>query len=346
MELGLEAAGFRTAVCVEMDADCRRTLAINRPSWPLLEPGDITKLDTSEILSAARMRPGEPALVTGGAPCQPFSTMGKGEGTGCDDGNLFLHFMRVVREADPAGFVFENVQGMQSKHSPVVDSILGAGESAGYITVARVLNAADYGVPQRRRRLIVLGLRRGCAIPAFPWPTHAEDAAAIVARYAKGGFAVPPPCCWATVADCLGSIPPEEFAREDCKQMRVSPLMQDRMSHIRPGTRDNFKALPDTLKPKCWRNGKHQGNDTFGRLNPARPAVTVRTCGYHPMKGRYIHPTEDRGLNTVEMARLQGFPSEWRFHGGLTSVGRQVGNAVPPPLAEAIGRVLARQVVR
>ena len=100
-------------------------------------------------------------------------------------------------------------------------------------------------------------------------------------------------------------------------KMRVSPLMWERMSHIRPSTRDNFKALLDALKPECWRNGEHQGNDIFGRLDPARPAVTV-----------------------------QGFPQEWRFHGGLMSVGRQVGNAVPPSLAEAIGRVLARQIVR
>ena len=345
--MGLEGAGFRVAACVEIDEDCRSTLALNRPSWRAeRKHGDVTRLGAEGILSVARMAPGEAALVTGGAPCQPFSLMGKQEGTACDDGNLFLHFMRVVRELEPTGFVFENVQGMQSRHRPVVAAIVAAGERAGYRVSARVLNAADYGVPQRRKRLIVLGLRRCRATPypAFPWPTHAENPGEFVGRYAERGFEVPRPLPWVTVSECFGGIAPEEFGREDCKCMGVSPLMRERISHIRPGTRDNFKVLPDDLKPACWRTGKHQGNDTFGRLAMDAPAVTIRTCGYHPMKGRYIHPVEGRGLNTVEMARLQGFPPAWRFHGGLISVGRQIGNAVPPPLAQAIGRVMACQM--
>ncbi len=345
MEIGLEKAGFRTAACVEIDDDCRKTLKANRPSWALAEPGDITELPASELLGLAGLRPSEAALVTGGAPCQPFSTMGKGEGVGSGDGNLFRHFIRVVREARPAGFIFENVRGIM-KHTEVLDTIKASAEDIGYRVSAHILNAADYGVPQRRNRLIVLGLRDWCGapVPAFPWPTHGDDPDAFVLGYAKAGFTAPRPEPWLTVRRCFDGIRPEELAGG--LQMGISELTRRRIECIRPGTRDNFKALPDELKPDCWKSGKHQGNDTFGRLDPDMPSVTIRTCGYHPMKGRYLHPDEDRGLNTVELARLQGFPPEWRFHGGLTSVSRQIGNAVPPPLAEAVGMAMAFQIAR
>ena len=354
MELGLEACGFRTAVCVEIDEHCNRTLEANRP-WRRMEPGDITQLKTSEILKAARLKPGNVGLVTAGCPCQPFSTMGKGEGISSEDGNLFSHFIRVVMEARPAGFIFENVTGIM-KHAAVLGMIADMADAIGYRVSARVLTAADYGVPQRRNRLILLGLRgHSCQspAPAFPWPTHAEHPEEIVGWYAQRNFSIPPPKPWVTVRECFDNIDYEEVARmqerRECHMMKVSPLMAERMQYIRPGTRDNFKALPDELRPPCWlpdESGRlrHQGNDTFGRLELDRPSVTIRTCGYHPMKGRYVHPTEDRGLNTVELARLQGFPAEWKFVGNMTSVSRQIGNAVPPPLAEALGKAMAIQL--
>jgi len=355
MELGLEACGFRTAVCVEIDGDCNRTLERNRPSWRRMEPGDITALATGDILKAARLQPGRAALVTAGCPCQPFSTMGKEEGILCEDGNLFSHFIRVVTEAKPAGFIFENVAGI-TRHADVLGMISDMADMLDYRVSARLLTAADYGVPQRRNRLILLGLRGRSSrspVPAFPWPTHAGGPDEFVGWYAGRGLSAPRPEPWRTVRECFAGIDYEEVARMtergECHAMGVSPLMAERMRHIRPGTRDNFKALPMELRPPCWRPDgsgrlRHQGNDTFGRLEPDRPSVTIRTCGYHPMKGRYIHPFEDRGLNTVELARLQGFPPGWRFSGGLSSVSRQVGNAVPPPLAEALGWAMAAQL--
>ena len=125
--------------------------------------------------------------------------------------------------------------------------------------------------------------------------------------------------------------------------MNHSAEMREKMALIGPG--QNFKVLPFELRPDCWRSGKHQGQDTFGRIRGDRPAPTIRTAAYNPTKGRYIHPTENRGLNTAEMAVLQDFPPEWRFRSAkgapkLVSVGRQIGNAVPPGLAEALGRAL------
>jgi DNA (cytosine-5)-methyltransferase 1 len=104
------------------------------------------------------------------------------------------------------------------------------------------------------------------------------------------------------------------------------------------------------LRPDCWKNGKHQGNDTFGRMQADLPACTVRTAAYNPTKGRYIHPFENRGLNTVELAALQTFPPDWVFRckAGkrvtLVSGGRQIGNAVPPLLGQALGRAILKQL--
>lgn len=363
MDIGLEVAGFRTAACVEIDQDCWKTIRLNRqlPDWPILEengvcgnrkPGDIVHITTADILKAAGLRRGEAALVTGGAPCQPFSNIGKKEGTDSEKGNLFHSYMRVVAETEPKAFIFENVQGMnQRKHREVIDCIRETSASIGYAVTVGTINTANYGVPQRRKRLIVLGLRNDCCNgvpPAFPYPTHAEDPSALMEKYGKIGLNAPRLRKWVTVRECFRSISPSEFERPDCIQMKVSDEMAERIKWIKVGTRDNFKALPSGLRPECWKDktdesGRplgHQGGDTFGRLESDKPSVTIRTCGYHPMKGRYLHPTENRGLNTIEMARLQGFPPEWRFHGGLISVGRQIGNAVPPPLARALGKVL------
>ena len=130
--------------------------------------------------------------------------------------------------------------------------------------------------------------------------------------------------------------------------MNISEKVRQRMQRIGPG--QNFKALPMEMRPDCWRNGRHQGADTFGRLRLDRPSVTIRTSSYNPSKGRYIHPTEDRGLSTLEMAVLQSFPEEWRFvcagRPTLVGIGRMIGNAVPIGLATALGHAIRHTVRR
>jgi DNA (cytosine-5)-methyltransferase 1 len=125
--------------------------------------------------------------------------------------------------------------------------------------------------------------------------------------------------------------------RADFAVMNISDVVRDRMTYISPG--ENFHVLPMDKRPNCWKNGKHQGTDTFGRLKLNEPSVTIRTAAYNPMKGKYIHPIEDRGLSTHEMAAIQGFPCSWVFkcekREKITLVvsGKQIGNAVPPRLA-------------
>lgn len=365
MDIGLEEAGFTTAACVEYDSDCRETLRKNRPSWKLFEeplkndgkggwiervPGDIRDVDVDELLEFAGLKKGEAALVVGGAPCQPFSNIGKKLGASDEkNGDLFLEFVRIVKGVSPHAFIFENVVGItQKRHSSVIDYMLEKFRGLGYGLSHTVLNAANYGVPQRRERFFIIGIK-GVDKPAFPLPSHFKS------KEHFDGFNKrldkPIPTMeneWVSVKDAFAQIPVTSQLRSDYKVMKVSQVVKDRMKLIGQGK--NFKVLPLEMRPDCWKNGKHQGNDTFGRIVEDLPSCTIRTAAYNPAKGQYIHPTEDRGLNTIEMATLQSFPQEWRFHCShgkpltLVSGGKQIGNAVPPALAKAIANAILIQM--
>jgi DNA (cytosine-5)-methyltransferase 1 len=355
-DIGLEQAGFSTAACVEIDEHCRETLRHNRPQWTLLEandgriPGDIRQISGDEILKVAGLIKGEAALVVGGAPCQPFSNIGLKEGENDSrNGDLFLEFVRVVNDTEPNAFIFENVTGItQSKHAAVISYMEKKFSEIGYRISYSIINAADYGVPQKRQRFIILGLK-GSAAPSFPMPTHAKDFkhwALFVDSLNR--FPDYVPVGWKTVGDAFGELPSCYKSRPDYKQMNVSEIIENRMKLIGPG--ENFKVLPLNMRPNCWKSGKHLGQDTFGRLKLSEPSVTIRTAAYNPTKGRYIHPTENRGLDLIEMSCLQSFPLDWEFKCAnnkpitLKSGGAQIGNAVPPLLAKALGDALYGQL--
>lgn len=355
-DIGLEEAGFETAICVEIDPDCRETLRYNRPDWKIFEEstdriaGDIRQLTSDELLKVGNLEHNDVALVIGGAPCQPFSNIGKRKGK--DDqknGDLFLEFVRIVKGIMPRAFIFENVAGItQRRHADVIRYMTQKLEGLGYGIAHTILNAADYGVAQRRKRFFLLGIQ-GIEHPAFPLPTHYKG----LNQWAKFTHKldyiprhIPHP--WVTLKEILDQIPANSLKRNDYVVMRSSQKIVERMSLIPQGK--NFKVLPMEMRPNCWKNGRHQGQDTFGRLRLDEPSVTIRTAAYNPTKGRYIHPTENRGLNTIEMAAIQGFPYDWEFKClgrekvTLVSAGRQIGNAVPPPLAKALGLAIKAQL--
>ncbi len=354
MEIGLEKAGFKTGACVEIDADCRVTLKENRPEWGVFEKsddrkaGDIKKISAEELLNFCNIEKGSASLVTGGAPCQPFSNIGSKKGKNDPkNGDLFLEFVKIVKGVRPKAFIFENVVGItQKRHTEVVDYMRHQFDGLGYGISFKVLNAADYGVPQKRKRFIMIGLlgRK----PAFPLPTHYKDFTEWK-KFTADLDSMPDytPKAWKTVGNTLSKISKKTLKRHDCLGMNHSEEMIKRISYIGQG--ENFKVLPMEMRPPCWRSGKHQGHDTFGRIESDKPAPTIRTAGYNPTKGKYIHPFENRGLNTAEMAALQDFPETWVFHTlsgkpSIVSIGRQIGNAVPPGLSEAIGKALALQM--
>ncbi|MCC5846694.1 MAG: DNA cytosine methyltransferase [Verrucomicrobia bacterium] len=356
LDIGLENAGFETVACVEVNEDCKETLRRNRQEWTIVEgerSGDVRYVEVDEILQKANLKKGEAALVVGGAPCQPFSNIGKKGGVTDEKngGDLFQEFVRIVTGLMPKAFIFENVVGItQQKHKEVLAYMQSCFSGLGYGLTYRIMNAADYGVPQKRNRFILVGLKNGPA-PALPAPTHFKS----VDLYREFCFQtgrrrqkmVP---LWRTVGDAFQSISESDLARPDNVVMNISEPVRARMRLIGPG--ENFHVLPMDMRPNCWKTGKHQGQDTFGRLRLDQPSVTIRTAAYNPAKGRYIHPTENRGLNSLELAALQGFPADWRFYCAkyekvtLTSVGRQIGNAVPVQLAEALGVAIQTQLAR
>ena len=349
-DVGLEMAGFETVGCVEIDADCRATLAHNRPDWHLIlgknGDGDIRAISGTHILEVAGVQAGEIALVVGGPPCQPFSNIGKKQGVeDPNNGDLHYEYVRLVKELQPDGFILENVDALlQKKHAPLLAYILHELSEAGYTLDYTILNAVDYGVPQQRRRFILMGVR-GEQRPLLPLPTRFQDIKARRNFFNRiGGVSDTRFEGWQTVGEALAQIPSDHNTRKDYVVMNISQVVQERMKLIAPG--ENFHVLPMDMRPNCWKNGKHQGRDTFGRLRLDKPSLTIRTAAYNPAKGMYIHPTENRGLNSHEMAALQSFPSEWIFKCvkrekvTLVSVGKQIGNAVPPLLAKALGEAM------
>jgi DNA (cytosine-5)-methyltransferase 1 len=356
LDLGLEAAGFETAICIEIDADARETLRHNRPHWRIFEDesdrlaGDVRSITAQEIMEMAGLQYGEAALVVGGAPCQPFSNIGKKSGEQDPrNGDLFKEFVRVVRETGARAFLFENVTGItQARHLDVLNYMKQSFAGLGYGLTSIKLNAANYGVAQCRERFFLLGIQ-GIENPAFPLPTHAKSIESwkSFTQGFKVSFDVIPKS-WVSLGQILKDLPSTVHTREDYAVMNVSEVIVERMKLINPG--ENFKVLPQHMLPNCWKTGKHQGQDTFGRLRLNEPSVTIRTAAYNPTKGKYIHPIYDRGLNTIEMAAIQSFPLEWHFKCvgrkkvTLVSAGRQIGNAVPPLLAQAIGLALKVQI--
>lgn len=366
IDIGLENSGFQTAVCVEYDADCRETLKFNRPDWKVFDdavkveegriearvPGDIRSISVDEILHCSGLKKNEASLVVGGAPCQPFSNIGKKLGKDDErNGDLFLEFVRVVKGVQPEAFIFENVVGItQNKHSDVIAYMVDKLSGLGYGISHTILNAANYGVPQRRERFFLIGIK-GIETPAFPLPTHFKDEKHYQS-FVKD-LEIPPLFRpykkWVSVNDAFDNLPDDVSVRKDYALMNISDFVVHRMTHIRQG--ENFKVLPMELRPNCWKNGLHQGNDTFGRLIGHLPSVTIRTAAYNPAKGMYIHPDENRGLSTIEMAALQSFPYDWSFKvkgrekGTLVSIGKQIGNAVPPLLAKALGSAIMKQIL-
>lgn len=315
--LGFKRAGFRTVLANEWDAAACETLRKN-----------VTDRVAQCAIQEIERFP-EADVVAGGLPCQGFSNLG--ERVPHDPRNqLWLQFMRAVKDAKPKAFVIENVAPLLKSQEYV--EIRRLAEAMGYQVEGRVLNAADYGVPQSRKRAIIIGLFG--KTPSYPEPTHARPDDLQQLRLKKHSKKP-----WRTVRNAIGDMPFDPT--EDNWHIGRNPtaMSRERYRCIPPG--GNRWNLPRRLMPECWKRKTKGGTDLFGRLWWDRPAVTIRTEFYKPEKGRYLHPEAHRPITHREAARLQGFPDDFDFQGPRIKVGIQIGNAVPPILAEAIARQLA-----
>lgn len=279
-------------------------------------------------------------VVVGGPPCQGFSNLGKRDVN--DERNLlWRQYAATIRRAKPKYFVVENVAAFakSSQFTDFQQATSPGGLLEEYDFRHAVLNAADYGAFQARKRAVVIGFRRGLSFPGFPAPTHLK-----AHRTVEEAFDGIP---WVPAGTDL----PErkyEFADKSFSgayraselhlDRRYEPISIDRFAAIPPG--GNRFDLPDHLLAPCWRNHKSGSGDVMGRLYWDKPSVTVRTEFFKPEKGRYLHPEANRAITHYEAAVLQGFPEDHKFVGSKTAIARQIGNAVPIPLGKAIAGVL------
>lgn len=283
-------------------------------------------------------------VVIGGPPCQGFSLLNKArEGDGRRA--LWEPYLEVVKASGAIMFVMENVA--QLYRSPELKQIREVADEMGFETVAAILNAADYGVPQTRKRTIVLGWDRK-RMPAgaeLPLPTHCDPA------FAKERELLP----WRTVRDAISDLPSQPIGTEigtghplDLHFGR-NPTQKSlqRYRAVPPGgNRFDLQKNAPELTPACWIKKTSGGTDLFGRLWWDRPSVTIRTEFFKPEKGRYLHPEEHRPITHREAARLMGFPDDFKFYGSKIEIARQIGNAVPPPLAGAIAASVLKALDR
>jgi DNA (cytosine-5)-methyltransferase 1 len=285
-------------------------------------------------------------IVIGGPPCQGFSLLNKRR-DGDRRRELWQPFMDVVERSGARAFVIENVAELLG--SPEADAIRGRARALGFQTVSGVLLAADYGAPQTRRRALIVGWPADSDVePIFPpLPSHAAPGT---------GSNLPP---WRTVWDAIADLPPprgiqirRERAPFDLHFGRTpTEKSRQRYKAVPPGGNrfDLHRNAPE-ITPACWVRKISGGTDLFGRLWWDRPSVTIRTEFFKPEKGRYLHPDEHRPITHREAARLMGFPDDFKFRGTKVEIARQIGNAVPPPLAGAIAGcvfdLLSREQVR
>lgn len=318
LDLGLREAGIETIACAESNPACIETILLNRPGMQIFK-------DVHDI--TAKSFPYSPFLIAGGSPCQSFSMAGKRASFSDPRGLLAFEFGRIVNELRPRFFLMENVKGILSAPGmqpgkTALQEILASFTSLGYKTVYGTLLAADFGVPQLRERVIVIGSRDGEDI-FLPSPTHF-----------KGHQ--DPKIRWRTLKDAIPERPLVLDTLGECSSFPESVLRFLRL--VPPG--GNWRSLPKDMQKEAM-GGALEGGRTgfFRRLSWDRPCPTLTTCPTQKAT-TLCHPDENRPLSVNEYAAIQQFPPEWKFSGSTADKYRQIGNAVPIGLGKAIGRAI------
>jgi len=302
--------------------------------------------DIVEILETKGDKIPKADVVIGGPPCQGFSLLNK-QRLGDPRRQLWYQFMRVVKHCGAKVIVMENVRQLLT--SPEFVQIEATLHDFDFHHVeARVLLAADYGVPEMRYRTIIMASKAGPI--SLPRPTHfaPKMIPSLAAHRDFFGHRTLRP--WCTVRDVIGDLP-----KPTGTEIRDTPPPLD--LHFgrtpTPTSSERYRAIPvggnrfdlqknrPDITPDCWIRKTQGGTDLMGRLWWDRPSVTIRTEFFKPEKGRYLHPVQHRPITHREAARIQSFPDSFRFVGSKIEIARQIGNAVPPLMAKAI----AKQVI-
>lgn len=321
LDLGLEAAGFETVFASDIDHHSCITLKNGKENaglrkLPFLQSAAICQADVKQLLSKEVMRlagvkKGEVDLLAGGPPCQAFSVFGKRKGVEDPRGLLAYEYLRLLSEIQPKAFVFENVYGLLTIDrgeifKALCEKLEHPGGGLHYTLSIFRLNAADFGVPQFRDRVFIIGSREGKQIEDIP-------KICFPLGHGVGNY-----YSHRTVGDALRSIPPLGTMLDNHTSRKHSERIIDRYKRLKHGERDSKTRI--------------------NKLDPKRPSYTI-IVGSDKGGGKgHVHPFEPREVSPRESARMQTFPDWWAFSGTSRHPIRQVGNAVPPILAAIIGR--------
>jgi DNA (cytosine-5)-methyltransferase 1 len=330
LDLGVERAGYKVLASVEYDRDSAATLRQNFPHSAVLE-GDVRSFSTRKILRSAGLRKREAELLVGGPPCTPFSKSGNWleyKRTGGDpEAGLLEHYLRVLDEARPRKFLLENVFGLayDNHNAYWFKKLFDTFGELGYKVDHKVLLAADFGVPQRRQRLIILGSRDGK--PTFPEATHSGPHE----TRRKYDTALLP---HVTSGDAIGDLVKRKDLAEG--EESVNGQYGHLLPKIPPG--DNYLFYTDKRgHPEPLFEWRKRYWSFLLKLDPKQPSPTIQA-----QPGPYVGPFhwKNRRLRVLEIKRLQTFPDDYEIVGSRRSVQMQIGNAVPPLLAEQLGTSL------
>lgn len=338
--LGAQQAGFEICGALEWSKHAAQTYRSNitNPSgtkYTLIE-GDIRQLSPKIALDLWGISEGECDLLLGGPPCQGFSVHRlRSSGVGDPRNELLICYFSYVEKIRPRMFLVENVAGLLwERHRTHLEMFLRKANEAQYTVVGPiVLNACDYGVGQRRKRVFMLGIDR--LRPASPnWP--------------------PPPSHCNILQDSPNEAKLEPWV--DCSSA-FRPVLESDSNRVWMNSCselvDAFRSTPpeggsrrDSKRQLACHKDHDGHSDVYGRINSRQIAPTMTTACINPSKGRFVHPVEHRGISVREAARIQSFPDSFLFHGGLMAAGEQIGNAVPVLLAKTLVSPLYESLVR
>ena len=340
LSTGLKKSGFRLCLGVDIDEKALKTYKCNLKRTKVLKE-DIKKVTGERITELTGINRRDNFLLAGCPPCQGFSSLGKRDAN--DEKNeLVYEYIRIINELEPSFILMENVPGMSTGVGKEIFKNVVKELEENYHVEYATLNAADFGVPQIRKRLVLHGIRNDVydnlgldkeKQKILPKSTHSKEK--------KKGYRK-----WVTVRKAIFDLPilgaGESYDDGIIKNYKARSLSEtniERLQEIRLHG-GNREMISEELQLECHKKENVSYTDTYGIIDPDKPAPTITSGCTIISKGRYCHPTQNRGLSIREAARLQSFDDKFEFQGNMGEMSLQIGNAVPPKLAQASGKVI------
>lgn len=332
LSLGFEMAGFNVVLANEYDESIAHAYRVNHPNTNMVV-GDITKLNLEETFGEWK---GKTDVIIGGPPCQGFSQKGKRKTIHDERNFLFQYYVKVVKLIEPTYFVMENVPNLLTAEGGYFKGeIEKLFKGMGYTLTAGVLNASDFGIPQNRRRAVIIG-KKGAVAPHLPKPINKSvtiwDAISDLAFLKSGEGKEEQPYKFDCNSEYQKELRGTETVLKNHKATKHSELALERLSLIPENA--GREVLPKEHRTKSIYSG------TWTRMQKDEISVTITTRFDTPSSGKFTHPYLNRAITVREAARIQSFPDSFCFVGNKGSQMKQVGNAVPPLLAKAIANAI------